>query len=185
MTDFRQSTLPFTVRMHRSPFWERSHAAGAKGYIVYNHTLIATGFTTPEDEYHHLKNAVQIWDVGVERQVELRGPDAAKLAQMSTPREIAKMRDDQCFYIPTVDGQGNMTNDPVLLRVDKDRYWVSIADSDLGLYYQGVVAALGLNVEVSMAGPTPSPFRAPRQRTWPPACGERRSATSAFSGTSG
>ncbi|MEM8652930.1 MAG: dimethylsulfoniopropionate demethylase, partial [Pseudomonadota bacterium] len=93
--------------------------------------LLATGFVSPEEDYHHLKSAVQVWDVGCERQVEISGPDAARLVQMSTPRDISRMKDDQCFYIPTVDGQGNMTNDPVLLRVDEDRYWVSIADSDL------------------------------------------------------
>lgn len=140
--------LPLTVRMRRSPFWERSNAAGAQGYIVYNHMLIATGFVGPEEDYRHLKSAVQVWDVGVERQIEISGPDAAKLVQMSTPRDLARMKDDQCYYIPTVDRDGCMTNDPVLLRLEADRYWVSISDSDLILFYKGVAAALNLNVEV-------------------------------------
>ena len=147
MTD-TSTTMPMTVRMRRSPFWERSHAAGAKGYIVYNNMLIATGFVSPEEDYRHLKSAVQLWDVGCERQIEISGRDAARLVQMATPRDISKMADDQCYYIPTVDRNGCMTNDPVLVRVDEDRYWVSIADSDLILFFKGVAAALGLNVKI-------------------------------------
>lgn len=142
------TTMPLTVRMRRSPFWSRSHAAGAQGYIVYNNMLIATGFAGSEADYRHLKSAVQLWDVGCERQIEINGPDAARLVQMSTPRDISKMAEDQCFYMPTVDGQGRMTNDPVLLRVDEDRYWVSIADSDLILYYKGLAAGQGLDVSI-------------------------------------
>lgn len=142
------ATMPLTLRMRRSPFWERSHAAGAQGYIVYNHMLIATGFVSSEEDYRHLKSAVQVWDVGVERQVEISGPDAAKLVQMSTPRDLGRMRDDQCYYIPTVDRDGLMTNDPVLVRLEEDRYWVSISDSDLILFYKGAAAALNLDVKV-------------------------------------
>lgn len=156
------SVMPLTVRMRRSPFWQRSHAAGAKGYLVYNNTLIATGFTSPEDEYHHLKSAVQLWDVGCERQVEISGPDAAKLVQFSTPRDISRLRDNQCFYIPTVDGDGGMTNDPVLLRVDEDRYWVSISDSDLLLYYKGAAAALGLDVRIYEPEVAPLAIQGPK-----------------------
>ena len=108
------TTMPLTVRMRRSPFWARSHAAGAKGYIVYNNMLLATNFASPEEDYRHLKAAVQVWDVGCERQIEIAGPDAARLVQMSTPRDLAKLRDDQCFYIPTVDRDGGMA------RVGKD-----------------------------------------------------------------
>lgn len=100
------TTMPLTVRMRRSPFWARSYAAGARGYIVYNNMLIATDFMGAEEDYHHLKSAVQVWDVGVERQIEIAGPDAARLVQMSTPRDLTRMAEDQCYYIPTIDGQG-------------------------------------------------------------------------------
>ena len=170
MTDTR-TTMNFTVRMRRSPFWERSHAAGAKGYIVYNNMLLASGFTSPEDEYHHLKSAVQIWDVGCERQIEIRGPDAKRLVQMSTPRDIGRMKDDQCYYIPTVDGAGGMTNDPVLVKVDEDRYWVSISDSDLMLYYKGVAAALKMDVTIHEPDVAPLAIQGPKadelaRRVW-------------------
>lgn len=165
------STMPLTVRMRRSPFWERSHASGAGGYIVYNNMLIATGFVSPEEDYHHLKSAVQIWDVGCERQIEISGPDAARLVQMSTPRNISKMLDDQCYYIPTVDRNGFMTNDPVLVRLDEDRYWVSIADSDLILFYKGAAAALRMNVSIHEPHVSPLGIQGPKadelaRRVW-------------------
>jgi len=154
--------MPVTARSRRSPFWPRSHAAGGHNYVVYNHMLIAADITTPEQDYRHLKQAVQLWDVGCERQIELTGPDAARLVQTSTPRNIARMADDQCFYIPTVDGNGCMTNDPVLLKVAPDRYWVSIADSDLILFYKGVAAALKLNVTVAEAVVAPLGIQGPK-----------------------
>ena len=148
--------------MRRSPFWSRSHAAGAQGYIIYNHMLIATGFTSPEEEYRHLKSAVQLWDVGVERQIEISGRDAKHLVQLATPRDIGQMQDDQCYYIPTVDAQGGMTNDPVLLRLEEDRYWVSISDSDLILFFKGAAAALGLDVKIFEPDVFPLAIQGPR-----------------------
>ena len=86
-----------TVRMRRSPFSARSHAASAQEHIVYNNMLIATGFAGSEEDYRSLKSPVQLWDVGCERQIEIRGPDAARLVQMFTPCDTSKMADDQCF----------------------------------------------------------------------------------------
>ncbi|MEM7378699.1 MAG: dimethylsulfoniopropionate demethylase [Pseudomonadota bacterium] len=155
------TTMPLTVRMRRSPFFARSHAAGARSYIVYNNMLIATHFEGAEADYRHLKRGVQLWDVGCERQIEIAGPDAARLVQLSTPRDIRRMADDQCYYIPTVDGDGHMTNDPVLVKVDAGRYWVSIADSDQILFYKGVAAALNLNVRVFEPAVSPLGIQGP------------------------
>ncbi len=154
--------MPLTVRERRSAFFEASDAHGPQGYMVYNHTLMPTIFGAPEETYAHLKSAVQLWDVGCERQCEIVGPDAAHLVQMSTPRDISRMADDQCYYIPTVDGQGCMTNDPVLLKLDEDRYWVSISNSDLLLYYKGVAAALGLEVQVFEPEVSPLGIQGPK-----------------------
>ena len=154
--------MPLTVRMRRSPFWSSSHAHDPHGYLVYNNTLIASYFGVPEEEYHHLKSAVQLWDVGCERQIEISGPDAARLVQMSTPRNISRMQDNQCYYIPTVDRDGGMTNDPVLLRLDEDRYWVSTSDSDLMLFYKGVAAALKLDVRVHEPEVSPLGIQGPK-----------------------
>ena len=93
-------------RVRRTPFTQGVEAAGVKGYTVYNHMLLPTVFESVEFDYHHLKKAVQIWDVSVERQIELRGPDAARLMQMLTPRDLRGMMPGQCFYVPIVDETG-------------------------------------------------------------------------------
>lgn len=154
--------MPLTVRNRRSPFWQRSNASKPDGYLPYNHMLMAINFDGPEDDYRHLKRAVQLWDVGCERQIEIKGPDAKKLVQMSTPRDISKMADNQCFYIPTVDSNGFMTNDPVLVKVSEDRYWVSIADSDLILFYKGFAAGAGLDVSVHEPDVAPLGIQGPK-----------------------
>ncbi|MGI9356172.1 MAG: dimethylsulfoniopropionate demethylase [Rhizobiaceae bacterium] len=154
--------MPLTVRMRRSPFWASSHANGPHGYLVYNNMLIASYFGVPEEEYYHLKSAVQLWDVGCERQIEVSGPDAVRLVQMSTPRNIDRMQDNQCYYIPTVDREGGMTNDPVLLRLEEDRYWVSISDSDLMLFYKGVATALKLDVRIHEPDVSPLGIQGPK-----------------------
>lgn len=91
-----------------------------------------------------LKSAVQVWDVSCERQVEIRGPDADKLLQMTTPRDLKRMSDDQCYYIPMVDENGRMLSYPVLIKLDTDRYWVSLADTDMLYYFKGLTTVSGL-----------------------------------------
>ena len=95
-------------RLRRTPFSEGVEAAGVKGYTIYNHMLLPTVFRSIEEDYHHLKSAVQVWDVACERQVELRGPDAARLMQMLTPRDLRGMLPGQCYYVPIVDETGGM-----------------------------------------------------------------------------
>lgn len=171
MTNQNLVSTPITVRLRRSPFWQRSHAAGGKNYVSYNHTMLAADFKSPEEDYRHLKSAVQLWDVGCERQIEIRGPDATRLVQAATPRDLGKMRDDQCFYIPTVDASGCMTNDPVLIKVGDDHFWVSIADSDLILFFKGVAAAMKYNVSIEEVPVFPLAIQGPKadelaKRVW-------------------
>ena len=104
-------------RLRRTPFSDGVEAAGVKAYTVYNHMLLPTVFRSIVEDYHHLKSAVQIWDVSVERQVELRGPDAARLMQMLTPRDLRGMNAGQCYYVPIVDETGGMLNDPVAVKL--------------------------------------------------------------------
>ena len=151
-----------TLRIRRSPFWEGVESAGVKACSVYNHMLFPTIFDTLDDDYRHLKSHVQVWDVGCQRQVELRGPDSAMLAQMMTPRVLKKMRTGQCYYIPAVDQNGKMLNDPVLLKFATDHYWVSISDSDLLLWALGLVAGAGLNVEVTEPDVSPLAVQGPK-----------------------
>ena len=93
-------------RLRRTPFSDGVEAAGVKAYTVYNHMLLPTVFRSVEEDYRHLKSAVQVWDVAVERQVELRGPDSGRLMQMLTPRDLSAMQVGQCFYLPLVDETG-------------------------------------------------------------------------------
>ncbi|MDA9789423.1 dimethylsulfoniopropionate demethylase [Amylibacter sp.] len=143
-------------RLRRTPFSDGVEAAGVKAYTIYNHMLLPTVFRSVQEDYHHLKSAVQIWDVSCERQVELRGPDAGRLMQMLTPRDLRKMQVGQCFYVPIVDETGGMLNDPVAVKVTEDRWWISIADSDL-LYWVKAIAH-GWRLDVLVDEPDISPL---------------------------
>ena len=143
-------------RIRRTPFTEGVEAAGVKGYTVYNHMLLPTVFRSVTEDYHHLKSAVQVWDVAVERQVELRGPDAARLMQMLTPRDLRGMLPGQCYYVPIVDETGGMLNDPVALKLTEDRWWISIADSDVLFWVKAL--AYGYRLDVLVDEPDISPL---------------------------
>lgn len=148
--------LSVSHRLRRTPFTEGVTAAGVKAYTVYNHMLLPTVFRSVEEDCAHLKSAVQVWDVACERQVELRGPDASRLMQMLTPRDLRGMLPGQCYYVPIVDETGGMLNDPVALKLSEDRWWVSIADSDLLFWIKGV--AYGLRLDVLVDEPDVSPL---------------------------
>jgi len=143
-------------RLRRTPFSDGVEAAGVKAYTVYNHMLLPTVFSSLEEDYRHLKTAVQIWDVACERQVEIRGPDAARLMQLLTPRDLRSMSPGQCYYVPIVDETGGMLNDPVAVKLDDDRWWVSIADSDLLYWIKGL--AYGYRLDVLVDEPEVSPL---------------------------
>ncbi len=140
--------LSFSRRLRGTPYTQRLEAAGVKGYTVYNHTLLPTLIDSLEADCTHLKQHVQVWDVACERQVEIKGPDAARLVQWMTPRDLGKAAIDQCYYIPLVDETGGMLNDPVAIKLAEDRFWISIADSDVLLYAKGLAIGGGFNVEV-------------------------------------
>lgn len=143
-------------RLRRTPFSEGVEAAGVQAYTVYNHMLLPTMFRSVEEDYHHLKQAVQVWDVACERQVELRGPDAGRLVQLLTPRDLRPMLPGQCYYVPIVDETGGMLNDPVAVKLAEDRWWISIADSDLLYWIKGL--AYGYRLDVLVDEPDVSPL---------------------------
>ena len=149
-------------RLRRTPFSDGVEAAGVKAYTVYNRMLLPTVFESIEADYHHLKNHVQVWDVAVERQVELRGPDAARLMQMLTPRDLRGMLPGRCFYVPIVDETGGMLNDPVAVKLAEDRWWISIADSDLLLWVKGIANGYRLDVLVDEPDVSPLAIQGPR-----------------------
>ncbi len=148
-------------RLRRTPFSDGVEAAGVKGYTVYNHMLLPTVFESIEEDYRHLKEKVQVWDVACERQVELRGPDAGRLMQMLTPRDLRGMLPGQCYYVPIVDETGGMLNDPVAVKLAEDRWWISIADSDLLLWVKGIVYGFRLDVLVDEPDVSPLAVQGP------------------------
>ncbi|MFK7763130.1 MAG: dimethylsulfoniopropionate demethylase [Roseobacter sp.] len=143
-------------RLRRTPFSDGVEEAGVSSYTVYNRMLLPTVFESVEADYRHLKDHVQVWDVSVERQVEMRGPDAARLMQMLTPRDLRGMLPGRCFYVPIVDETGGMLNDPVAVKLAEDRWWISIADSDLMLWVKGI--ANGYRLDVLIDEPDVSPL---------------------------
>ncbi|WP_170339279.1 dimethylsulfoniopropionate demethylase [Ruegeria arenilitoris] len=148
--------ISLSRRLRRTPFSDGVEAAGVKGYTVYNRMLLPTVFESVEADYRHLKTHVQVWDVSCERQVELRGPDAVRLMQMLTPRDLRGMLPGQCYYVPIVDETGGMLNDPVAVKLADDRWWISIADSDLLLWVKGL--ANGYRLDVLVDEPDVSPL---------------------------
>nr|WP_174819671.1 dimethylsulfoniopropionate demethylase [Ruegeria arenilitoris] len=149
-------------RLRRTPFSDGVEAAGVKGYTVYNRMLLPTVFESVEADYRHLKTHVQVWDVSCERQVELRGPDAARLMQMLTPRDLRGMLPGQCYYVPIVDETGGMLNDPVAVKLADDRWWISIADSDLLLWVKGLANGYRLDVLVDEPDVSPLAVQGPK-----------------------
>jgi len=153
--------LSISRRIRNTPFSRRVAEAGVTAYTVYNHMLLPTVFESLEADYRHLKSRVQVWDVACERQVEIRGPDAGRLTQMLTPRDLSTMTVAQCFYTPMVDETGGMLNDPVTLKIADDCFWVSIADSDLLLWIKGLAYALHLEVDVNEPDVSPLAVQGP------------------------
>ena len=149
-------------RLRRTPFWDGALKAGVKSCSIYNRMLLPTAFVSFENDYLHLKRHVQLWDVSCQRQVELKGADAAALAQMLTPRFIGQMQIGKCRYVPAVDSDGGMLNDPVLLKLASDRYWFSIADGDLLNMAKGLAIGGGMDVKVFEPDVSPLAVQGPK-----------------------
>ena len=138
-------------RLRSTPYTSRIEEQGVTAYTTYNHMLLPAAFGSLEDSYHHLKESVQVWDVAGERQVEINGKDSAKLVQLMTCRDLSKSKDGRCYYCPIIDDKGGIINDPVVLRLSSDRWWLSIADSDVLLFAKGL--AIGNNFSVNIFEP--------------------------------
>ena len=125
------ATLYFGPWYRKSPYFEATRRYGCTAFDIYNHTYLPAHYDDPVSEYWHLLNHVTVWDVGVERQVEITGPDAFAFTSMLTPRNLSDCAVGQCRYVVITDQDGGIVNDPVLLRLEPDRFWLSAADSDL------------------------------------------------------
>ena len=135
-------------RLRSTPYTSRIEKQGVTAYTIYNHMLLPAAFGSIEDSYHHLKKDVQIWDVAAERQVEISGKDSAKLVQLMTCRDLSKSKIGRCYYSPIIDDSGNLVNDPVILKLAEDRWWISIADSDVIFFAKGLATGNKFDVKI-------------------------------------
>ena len=146
----------------KSPYFEATVADGVACFYVYNHMYIPAHFGAPEREYDMLVNGVVMWDVAAQRQVELAGPDASRLAQYLTARDISSAQPGQGKYVPLCDYDGVLINDPVLLKLSDEQFWFSIADSDIALWAQAVAVERNMDVRVSEPDVSPLAVQGPK-----------------------
>ena len=152
------------TRIRKSPYFYASRAHGVQSYTVCNRMYHPRHYDDPIAEYWKLVNDVTLWDVGVERQVEITGPDAFRLTNMLTPRDLTKCAVKQCKFVLNVDADGGIINNPVLLRLGENHFWLSVADGDVLLWAKGVASALGLNVTVREPDVAPMQIQGPKSR---------------------
>ncbi len=135
-------------RLRSTPFTKKIEEQGVKSYTVYNHMLLPTSFSNVDEEYLHLKKNVQIWDVSVQREIEISGKDAHHLVQLMTCRDLSKSKVGSCYYVPLIDSNGGMVNDPLIYKLEGNIWRICIADSDVLLYAKGIAAGKKLNVKI-------------------------------------
>ncbi len=151
----------FGTQIRKSPYFDATVRWGAQGFSVYNHMYIPRDFGDPEQNFWNLVNEAILCDVAVERQVEITGPDAAKFTQMLTCRDLSKMAVGQCKYILITNAAGGILNDPILLRLAENHFWISLADSDILLWAQGVAINSGLDVTIGEPDVSPLQLQGP------------------------
>ena len=152
----------FGTQIRKSPYFDATVRWGAAGFSVYNHMYIPRDFGNPEANFWNLVNDAILCDVAVERQVEVTGPDAARFLQMLTPRDLSAMAVGQCKYILITNADGGILNDPILLRLAENHFWISLADSDILLWAQGVAVHSGLDVHLREPDVSPLQLQGPK-----------------------
>ena len=152
----------FGTQIRKSPYFDATVRWGATGFSVYNHMYIPRDFGSPEQNFWNLVNDAILCDVAVERQVEITGPDAYQFIQLLTPRDLSKLAVGQCKYVLIVNEQGGILNDPVLLRLGENHFWLSLSDSDILFWAQGVAVNSGLNVSIQEPDVSPVQLQGPK-----------------------
>ena len=152
----------FGTQIRKSPYFDATVRWGATGFSVYNHMYIPRDFGSPEQNFWNLVNDAILCDVAVERQVEITGPDAYQFIQLLTPRDLSKLAIGQCKYVLIVNEQGGILNDPVLLRLGENHFWLSLSDSDILFWAQGVAVNSGLNVSIQEPDVSPLQLQGPK-----------------------
>ena len=158
---YNTSKVVFSPRVRKSPFFLSTMKYGAKAFTVYNHMYLPISFEGTIPDYNNLLKGVQLWDVGVERQIQIKGPDAEALSQFLTPRNIKKCSIGQAMYAPLLDFKGGFLNDPVMLKLAEDCYWFSIADGDSLLWVQAIAAGYKFDVDVNEPDVSPLQVQGP------------------------
>jgi len=161
------SRLLVDTLLHKGPYWHLSQAAGAWCYSVYNHVYHPRAYIKPEDgglmkEYEYLTEHVTMWNVAVERQIQVKGPDAEAFVDMVITRRAEQCKVGKCRYVILCNTYGGILNDPVLLRLREDEFWFSLANTDVGLYLQGVNAFGRYDVEINEIDVSPVQIQGPK-----------------------
>lgn len=160
--DFQK--FSFGTQVRKSPFSDAALRWGAKGFSVYNHMYIPRDFGDPVQNFWNLVNEAILCDVAVERQVEITGPDAAKFTQFLSCRDLSNCVVGQCKYVLITDQDGGIINDPILLKLGENHFWLSIADSDVILWAKGVAATSGMDVTITEPDVSPLQLQGPKSR---------------------
>lgn len=164
MTAFDMSSIQRGARLRRSPYFEATQRYGCRAYTVYNHMFLPTHYDDLEAEYEKLLRDVTVWDVSVERQVEITGPDAFTFTNLLTPRDLRKCEVGQGKYVILTAEDGGIVNDPVLLRLAENHFWLALADSDVLLWAKGVALNSGLDVDIHEPDVSPMQIQGPKSK---------------------
>ncbi len=163
-TAFDMSLVQRGARLRRSPYFDATLRHGCRGYTVYNHMFLPIAYDDLEREYWRLLKDVTMWDVSVERQVEITGPDAFAFTNLLTPRDLSQCAVGQGKYVIITAEDGGIINDPVLLRLGKNHFWLALADSDVLLWAKGVAYRSGMNVEITEPDVSPMQIQGPKSK---------------------
>ena len=167
MVDSKNNSIDdfsFGTQIRKSPFFDATVRWGAKGFSTYNHMYIPRDFGDPEENFWNLINDAILCDVAVERQLQIKGPDAKKFVQMMTPRDLSQMCVGQCKYVILTNQYGGILNDPILLRISDDCYWFSLADSDVLFWAQGLAATKKFDIDICEPDVSPLQLQGPKSR---------------------
>ena len=154
----------YTPRIRKSPFFEETVKAGASNFTTYNHMTMPVSYTSLEEEYKSLIEDVTLWDVAAERQVQIIGEDAAKFVQYLTPRNLSTFKDGFCRYAFLTDENGGIINDPLILKFNDQKFWLSLADSDALLWCKGVALSGKFKVEIDEPEACPLSLQGPKSK---------------------
>ena len=161
MTTDTSNEFGFGMQIRKSPYFDATLRSGATGFSVYNHMYIPRDFGSPEQNFWNLVSTAILCDVAVERQVEITGPDAARFTQLLTSRDLRNCAVGQCKYVLITNADGGILNDPILLRLGENHFWISLADSDVLLWAQGVAVHSGMDVKITEPDVSPLQLQGP------------------------